>query len=596
LLLGALVWLALGRGAAMGTSAASPTAVSAAMPLFAPTPVADQYDRGYAPRLPLTHLEGAWRAAPRLADLPVRLDWRAQGVLTRVQNQNPCNSCYAFTGLANLEARLQLLGQGSYDLSEQSLVTCNAEETRCADGGHLWLVTNDLATRGAMTEACAPWNATLTTCITACTPLLTVRDMWVLAGEAIPPTEMLKNWLSAHGPLYVSINSGHGDAWEAELERYDGSYTLYYTGTGWLNHTVLLVGWDDTLPHAGGQGGWIAKNSWGNAWGGTAGWGNERGYSTIAYGSAGIGADAALIQSWQSYNPVDRLLHHDEMSPSFLGWPDVRQPWGLARLTPAQSGCARAVEVWTHDATQLEVVIYDTFDGQGTAGLLREIRNVSFDYAGYHSIPLDPPLYLRGGDDVSVVIRFSNANTIFSLPVDTRGPASPGQSYWSTTGVEGSWTDMGALETPMDIGIRLRLGHCAITPTPSATATAVTPSATATVTPVPPTATPTSIYTARPSRTATPTLTPTGPTPTATATAVPPTPTPVRLWLPLVLREHPIPTATPTPTMTPTVTLTPTPTATATPTLTPTPLPPSATPQRTRTRVFQPPAEAPPWP
>ena len=75
---------------------------------------------------------------------------------------------------------------------------------------------------------------------------------------------------------------GKDDAWYDEFNSYDGSYTLYHPGAEAPAHIVLIVGWDDSLSHAGGTGGWIVKNSWGTQWG-------KEGFFTIAYGSASIG-------------------------------------------------------------------------------------------------------------------------------------------------------------------------------------------------------------------------------------------------------------------------------------------------------------------
>jgi len=105
------------------------------------------------------------------------------------------------------------------------------------------------------------------------------------------------------------------DDWCRELNSYDGSYMLYYDGQEEVNHAVLIVGWDDNLPHPGGSGGWIAKNSWGTDWGGPCGYSSERGYFTIAYGSAGIGSNASFVADWQDYDPSGGLLYYDE-----AGW------------------------------------------------------------------------------------------------------------------------------------------------------------------------------------------------------------------------------------------------------------------------------------
>ncbi len=55
----------------------------------------------------------------------------------------------------------------------------------------------------------------------------------------------------------------------------------YYAVT---NHVVALVGWDDN----GGDGYWILRNSWGDAWG-------EGGYMRIKYNAAHVACAACYL-------------------------------------------------------------------------------------------------------------------------------------------------------------------------------------------------------------------------------------------------------------------------------------------------------------
>ena len=507
-------------------------------PAAKPTPRRHAF--GYVPpKFDLSHLNGRWRPAPRTAPLTDRWDWREQGKVTRVQDQNPCGACYAFAALGSFESQLLIRGQGLYDFSENHVAECTYEELETdehggCDGGNIWMVTNLYSSSGAVLESCDPWNPDDQPCHTGCPYIKTVTDMWFLAADPAP-VGVLKSWLRSYGPLYVAMDAGAEYAWKQEFSDYDGSYTLYHPSVQKLSHAVLLVGWDDTLSHAGGSGAWIVKNSWGTDWGGTCGYGSEGGYFTIAYGSAGIGSNAAVIKDWQDADPNGTLLHHDEAGiQGFYGWHEHHHACGLVRLTPQQNGCASRVEFWTADVTtDVDVYIYDTFDGQAPSGLLWQRENLSFDYVGYHSVTINPPLPVSTGDDVNIVVRFTNADHWAALPVDNLSPSAPNRSFISLDGQNGTWVDLGAAESA-DVGIRLRIGPCQSPPTDTPTRTRTpTRSRTATRTPTrtatlgwSPTATrtpttgPSRTPTRTPSRTPTagPSRTPTvGPSPTAPA-------------------------------------------------------------------------------
>ncbi len=476
--------------------------------------------RGYVPPpFDTSHLNDYPEPSPGL-DLVSRWDWREQGKVTRVQNQGNCGSCYAFATLGSMEAQSLIRDGTRYDFSENNLAECNYEQTGC-DGGNIWITGNRLSTYGAVTEACDPYRPADQACNTACPALLVASEVWVLGGNAVPNTDVLKGWLQTYGPLFVTIDAGTpSNAWGQEFSNYNGSYTLYHPTTSPdLNHAVLLVGWNDDLTHAGGSGAWVVKNSWGTSWGGTCGYGSEGGYFTIAYGSAGIGSNPALVRDWRPASSAGKLLYLDEGGvQGGVGWQGTYGPHGLARLTPQQGGSATHVEVWTLGPGSADIAIYDSFSGQAPSGLLWQRQGVSLGHAGYHSIAIDAPVAVQAGNDVYVQVRFNTTGVYDAIPVDDKGPSSGGQSFASLSGGAGSWVDLATLNPPLDIGIRLRVGGSTVTPTFTPKPGSPTP----TVTPRPPTKTPT-----------------TGPSPVRKP-----------VYLPLMLRQWTVTTA-PTATHTP---------------------------------------------
>jgi hypothetical protein len=422
------------------------------------------------------------------------------------------------------------------------------------DGGTPWLVAHHLSSLGTVLESCDPYSPANQPCKAGCPYIKTVTEMWGLYGTN-PPVESLKNWLRNYGPLYVTINAGHDDAWGQEFQQYDGSYTLYYAENNpqLNNHAVLLVGWDDSLPHQGGQGGWIVKNSWGTGWGGTCGYGTEPGFFTIAYSSAGVGNYPSVFRDWIDYDPDGALLYLDDDGyQAEYGYQGSMEAWSLVKLMPPHDGCAMTVEFWTTDATNdVDVYIYDSFDGHAPSGLLWKKENLRYDYAGYHHVVVDSTVSLHANNDVFVAVKFGNAEYFRAVAADTVGPAARNQSFVSRNGQAGTWTDLGAVSPPADVGIRLRMAPCGAEPTTTTTPEQATATMTKTSTPQPATATPTRTRTQ-------------GPSPTLGRN---------RLYVPLLLKgggaAHP--TATPTvseteaPTEEPTERPTEWPTATSTP-------------------------------
>nr|MBC7244770.1 hypothetical protein [Chloroflexota bacterium] len=421
---------------------------------------------GYLPpSLDLSHLKGnRLPLEARALSLPTRWDWREQGKVTPVKDQQACKACYAFAAVGNLESRMLIDGAGLYDFSENNAKECNWEAVNDIGGsclgGNALMVTNLFSQKGSVEESCDPYMDFQTDCNLSCPYQKTLSDWSIISGEVLPDANVLKWYLYNYGPLQTTMYAGFGgDNWEIEFSNYDGSYTLYYPGTEPPNHSVLIVGWDDTLvprDRPSLRGGWIVKNSWGSAgWGGTCGYGSERGYFTIAYGSASIGMNSSFIQGWQNYDPAGQLLYYDD-----AGWNEAwgygsTTAWALCKFIPASDTWARSIEFWTTDATtDVDLYLYDTFDGDRLSNLLYSRENLFFTEAGYHSVHIIPPLRLTGTNDIVAVAKFTNADYAYPVAVDAQGPSEIGRTYLSFNGQDGWWEDAG--RAGADVGIRLR--------------------------------------------------------------------------------------------------------------------------------------------
>ncbi len=389
---------------------------------------------------------------------PASWDWRAEGKVSSVKNQGSCGACYSFATAGDIEARMLIDGQAAVDLSENHMKECNYFDRSCS-GGNYHDMANLLSKHGTVLEACDPYVASDVACNSGCAYQKTLTGWNLISGQTVPSTATLKEYIYNNGPVWTVLYAGDGSdpAWNTEFNNYDGSYTMHYTGAHAINHAVLIVGWDDDLVHAGGTGAWIVKNSWGTAWGGTCGYGAEAGYFTLSYGSAKIGSWTSSISSWQTYNSNEELLYFDEGGWGVnVGWAGSTTAWGLAKFAPTNDRYLNKVEFWTNDVTSdVDVYIYDDFNGTTVSNLLESKLDQSFSYAGYHTVHLDDPPLISAGDDVYVVIKFTNVTAVYPLCADDAGPSVAGKTYMSASGGSGTWFDASS-SLSVDLGIRAR--------------------------------------------------------------------------------------------------------------------------------------------
>ncbi|MCX5757082.1 MAG: C1 family peptidase, partial [Candidatus Hydrogenedentes bacterium] len=226
------------------------------------------------------------------ATLPAAFDWRTQGGVTPVKNVQGCAASWAFATNAVTESVIKILDKDTADLSEEYLVSANANGWTCATGGNrafgFYSVDETQCSQiGAVLEKDFPYRSADAQLNCPYNPQYRLRTWGYVAGE-FPTESQIKEAITTYGPVYVSVTA------DRAFQAYTGGvYNNDANGT--TNLAAVLVGWDDAQGTAGV---WILRNAWGN------GWGEDDGYMRIEYGCSSVGRWAAFAQYTGQRAPV----------------------------------------------------------------------------------------------------------------------------------------------------------------------------------------------------------------------------------------------------------------------------------------------------
>jgi len=198
------------------------------------------------------------RLPPVAADKDV--DWRTDGAVTPVKNQQQCGSCWSFSTTGSTEGchALKAAASNPTGLSEQNLVDCSdAQGNQGCDGGLMtqamdYIIQN----KGIDTEASYPYTAEDGTCsYNAANSGGTLSSYTnVQSGDE---GDLQAKVVTA--PVSIAIDASH-----SSFQFYSsGVYIEPDCSSSQLDHGVLAAGYG-TL---NGKAYWRVKNSWGTDWG-----------------------------------------------------------------------------------------------------------------------------------------------------------------------------------------------------------------------------------------------------------------------------------------------------------------------------------------
>lgn len=201
---------------------------------------------------------------PSSNGVPDSVNWRDQGAVTKVKNQQQCGSCWAFSTTGAIEGINAIFTGTLESLSEQELVDCDVAIDHGCHGGLMdhafeWVIQN----HGIDTEEDYKYHATQGECNKARKNRHVVTIDAYADVEPNNPEELLA--AVARQPIAIAIQAN-----QLSFQLYSGGVLTSNCGTQ-LDHGVLITGYGTE----NGTDYWEIKNSWGPYWG-------QSGYIKIA--------------------------------------------------------------------------------------------------------------------------------------------------------------------------------------------------------------------------------------------------------------------------------------------------------------------------
>jgi len=204
------------------------------------------------------------------------VDWRTRwgwNWLTRVKDQDPCESCWVFSAVGVVEAMTRI-EHGYWSLRSEGDVH-DGLNVKCAQTGGPATAFDWMKTNGVADPSCRAYETSdMPVAPTADRNGRTVKvDSYVSLGSIADQ----KNWLDHVGPLSACFTCYYD--WETFGFTHQTGVYIAHPESGLAGgHCIVIVGYDDSRQA------WLVRNSWGAGWG-MAG---SPGYIWMGYGQADI--------------------------------------------------------------------------------------------------------------------------------------------------------------------------------------------------------------------------------------------------------------------------------------------------------------------
>jgi C1A family cysteine protease len=301
-------------------------------------------------------------------------------------------------------------------------------------------------------------------------------------GAADPQVQAVKEAILANGAVTTSMNAQYSAFVSVQnptgsLVPYSVNYVNPKTATGYSDHEVAIIGWNDNYTITSGgnttTGAWLVQNSWGtNYWNGTNADPND-GTFWAAYDDAVIGRSGVASFQMASMDKYTQTVLQNELGPmeyagnfeviGGVGYNFVGSPTGMAPieassvrsiLTPTTNTRLGALGLATQIANvEVNASIYEWNPGTQTLGSLLTSATFTNDSIGFFLGELPESLILNGGQSYAVQLAYSQGGSpiLGAAPMTIGGSGingyltvNSGLSYCLNP-TTGQWEDLDSL-------------------------------------------------------------------------------------------------------------------------------------------------------
>ncbi|KAL7012679.1 hypothetical protein ACKWTF_014979 [Chironomus riparius] len=222
---------------------------------------------------------------------PPFVDWRTSNCITPVKDQSYfCNSCYAFSGIAALEAQWCLKTGQLVTMSEQQIIDCTYNSFYgnwgCDGGSQATAYVRIQQNGGIESDVTYPYLETYGHTDRFPCKFNKSRAVATAGGYyRIKPYKeaQLANIIAIVGPVSAAMNGSTPSFWYYSSGVYSDPQCTQST-----SHSVLIVGYGTDYSVTPPMDYWLCKNSWSSDWG-------DNGYFKIQRGVNMCGISGFLI-------------------------------------------------------------------------------------------------------------------------------------------------------------------------------------------------------------------------------------------------------------------------------------------------------------
>jgi Papain family cysteine protease len=231
---------------------------------------------------------------PAAGTNPGSVDWRSRfgwPWLTRIKDQDPCESCWCFSAVGVVEAMTRI-EHAVWSLRSEGDVH-DGMGTVCASTGWPTNALDWMKSNGVADPGCWPYETTDETYRPSSDR--NGRTVKVADYVTLSNVQDQKDWLNNVGPLSACF-----DCYD-DFFGYGPNSGVYTKASNTLagGHCIVIVGYDDA------RGAWLIRNSWGPSWG-------MSGYCWFGYGQCNMDAYAKYGVTGANVDPdpwTKRRIH-----------------------------------------------------------------------------------------------------------------------------------------------------------------------------------------------------------------------------------------------------------------------------------------------